>query len=86
MAQRGVTCIDSYGIIQALQSKESTAPYADELTVTQLNDFIDSSENLARHTVEEYKLCVENVMDAAFRRDTLQKLKKCEAICFIESV
>lgn len=86
MAQRGVTCIDSYGIIQALQSKESTAPYADELTVTQLNDFIDSSENLARHTVEEYKLCVENVMDAAFRRDTLQTLKKCEAICFNESV
>ena len=30
MAQRGVTCIDSYGIIQALQSKESTAPYADD--------------------------------------------------------
>ena len=86
MAQRGVTCIDSYGIIQALQSKESTAPYADQLTVTQLNDFIDSSENLARHTVEEYKLCVENVMDAAFRRDTLQTLKKCEAICFNESV
>lgn len=86
MAQRGISCIDSYGIIQALQSKESTAQYAEEITVAQLNDFLDSSENLARHTVEDYMLCVDNVIDAAFRRDTLQTLKKCEAICFNESV
>lgn len=86
LAQRGIKCIDSYGIIQSLQSKESTAQYASELTITQLNDFFDNSENLARHTVEDYKLCVDNVMNAAFRRDTLQSLKKCEAMCFNESV
>lgn len=86
LAQRGVQHIDPYSILQSLQSQEATAKYADEITVTQLNDFFDTSDSLARHTVEDYKLCVDNVIDAAFRRDALQSLKKCEAMCFNESI
>ena len=86
LAQRGVQHIDPYSILQSLQSQEATAKYADEITVVQLNDFFDTSDSLARHTVEDYKLCVDNVIDAAFRRDALQSLKKCEAMCFNESI
>lgn len=86
LAQRGVQHIDPYSILQSLQSQEATAKYADEITVAQLNDFFDTSDSLARHTVEDYKLCVDNVIDAAFRRDALQSLKKCEAMCFNEPI
>lgn len=86
LAQRGVQHIDPYSILQSLQSQEATAKYADEITVAQLNDFFDTSDSLARHTVEDYKLCVDNVIDAAFRRDALQSLKKCEAMCSNESI
>ena len=86
LAQRGVQHIDPYSILQSLQSQEATAKYADEITVAQLNDFFDTSDSLARPTVEDYKLCVDNVIDAAFRRDALQSLKKCEAMCFNESI
>ena len=86
LAQRGVQHIGPYSILQSLQSQEATAKYADEITVAQLNDFFDTSDSLARHTVEDYKLCVDNVIDAAFRRDALQSLKKCEAMCFNESI
>lgn len=86
LAQRGVEQIDPYSILQSLESQESTAKYADEITVAQLNDFFDNSDNLARHTVEDYRLCVDNVVEAAFRRDALQTLKKCEAMCFNESI
>lgn len=86
LAQRGAQHIDPYSILQSLQSQEATAKYADEITVAQLNDFFDTSDSLARHTVEDYKLCVDNVIDAAFRRDALQSLKKCEAMCFNESI
>lgn len=86
LAQRGVQHIDPYSILQSLQSQEATAKYVDEITVAQLNDFFDTSDSLARHTVEDYKLCVDNVIDAAFRRDALQSLKKCEAMCFNESI
>lgn len=85
LAQRGVDYIDSYSIIEALKSDESTMSQVEELTIEQLNDFIDNSETLARHSLEDYKLCVDNVMNAAFRRDTVQSLKRCEALCFSES-
>lgn len=78
--------VDPYNIIESLKSSDATKRYADELTIEQLNDFMDNSENLARHTVEEYKLLVDNVMDAAFRRDTFQSLKECQAMCFNESI
>lgn len=86
LAQRGIERIDTYSIMESLRSQENTAFAANELSIEQVNDFIDNSENLARHTVEDYKLCVENVTNAAFRRDTLQSLKKCEALCFNESI
>ena len=86
MAQRGDTCVDSYGIAQALQSEEAEKEDAGSLTVEQLNDFIDNSESIARHTAEGYLLCVKNVMNAAFRRDALQALKRCESLCFNESI
>lgn len=86
LAQRGIERIDSYSIVESLRSREGTAQYVDLLSIDQLNDFIDNSDTLARHTVEDYKLCVDNVMNAAFRRDALQSLKKCEAMCFNESV
>lgn len=85
LARRGIERVDTYSIMESLRSQESTAYAASELSVDQVNDFIDNSDNLARHTVEDYKLCVENVLNAAFRRDTLQSLKKCEALCFNES-
>ena len=46
-----------------------------------MNELMDMSDVLARNTVEEYKLLVSNVMDAAFRRDTFQRLKECQALC-----
>ncbi len=39
------------------------------------------SDILARNTVEEYKLLVSNVMDAAFRRDTYRRLEECQQLC-----
>ena len=86
LARQGITTVDPYNILEALRSCEATKQYADELTIEQLTDFIDNSEGLARHTIEEYKLLVDNVMDAAFRRDTFQSLKECQAMCFNESV
>ncbi len=86
LAQRGIKRIDSYSVLEALRSNESTAKYADELSVEQLNDFFDNSEHLARNTLEDYKLVVDNVLDAARRRDTFQALRKCESMCFNESI
>ncbi len=86
LAKQGIMTVDPYNILEFLRSSDATKQYADELTIEQLNDFMDNCEGLARHTVEEYKLLVDNVMDAAFRRDTFQSLKDCQAMCFNESI
>ena len=82
LARKGITTIDPYNILEDLNSSEATRKYADELTVEKLQELVDMSDVLARSTVEEYKMLVANVMDAAFRRDTFQKLKECQALCY----
>lgn len=81
LARKGITTIDPFNIIEVLNSSEATRRYADELTVEKLHEFMEMSEVLARRTVEEYKLLVTNVMDAAFRRDAFQRLRDCQALC-----
>ena len=50
-----------------------------------MNDLIEIAKVIARESVEEYKLLVANVLDAAFRRDTYNKLVECERLCFNSS-
>lgn len=82
LVERGITTIDPYNIIESLNASEATRKYADELSIEKLNELMEMSDVLARHTVEEYKMLVDNVLDAAFRRDTFQRLKECQALCY----
>lgn len=81
LARKGIMTIDPYNIIECLNSSEATRKYADELSIDKLQELVEMSDVLARSSVEEYKMLVSNVMDAAFRRDTFQKLKECIALC-----
>lgn len=82
LARKGITTIDPYNIIECLNSSEATRKYADVLSIDKLQELVEMSDVLARNTVEEYKMLVSNVMDAAFRRDTFQRLKECQALCY----
>lgn len=81
LARKGITTIDPYNIIEVLNASESTRKFSDSLTIDKLQEFMDISDSIARASIEEYKLSVQNVMDAAFRRDTYQKLKECMNLC-----
>ena len=81
LARRGIKTIDPYNIIESLGASESTRRFAEELSVEQLYNAIETTEHICRGTVEEYKLLVDSVMDAAFRRDTYQQLKECQTLC-----
>ncbi len=78
---QGIFTVDAYNIMSTLTSTEATKRYAEELTVDGLNELVEMSDLLARHTVEEYKLLVSNVMDTAFRRDAIQRLAECQELC-----
>lgn len=82
LAKRGIEKIDAYNITNVLNMKESTRKQTETITIGALNDLIDVAKIIARSSVEEYKLLVNNVLDAAFRRDTYNKLIECEKLCF----
>ena len=77
LAKNGINNVDPYNIIEVLSSHESTRRYAQELSIDRLHELMDMSDDLARRTVEEYKLAVDNVLDAAFRRDMEKELAEC---------
>lgn len=85
LVQQNIGNVDAYNIINALKSNENTMRYAAELDETELQEFVEMSEAIARHSVEEYKLLVKNVLNAALRRDVFKKLRECEALCLDES-
>lgn len=80
LAKRGITTIDSYNIMESLSS-EATRKFSESLTVERLDDLIEMSNTLARNSVEEYKMLVDNVLNTAFRRDTYYKLQECQNLC-----
>lgn len=81
LAKNGISTVDPYNILEMLGSDEATRKFADELSIDKLQELMDMSEVLARHSVEEYKILVSNVLDAAFRRDAYQKLQDCQRLC-----
>lgn len=82
LAKRDIRDIDPYMILQSLSASEATRKYAEELSVEQLYDMMEMTGSLCRNSVEDYKLLVNSVMDAAFRRDTYRQLKECQDVCF----
>ena len=85
MAKQGIMRVDAFNILEALGSSEKTRAYTDDVTVDQLQELIEMSNVLARHTVEEYQICVRNVLDSAFRRDAIARLQGCIDLCLKQS-
>lgn len=85
LAKRGIEKVDAYNITNILNMKEATKKQTEVITIQALNDLIEIAKVIARESVEEYKLLVTNVLDAAFRRDTYNKLVECERLCFNSS-
>lgn len=82
LARQGVSKADAYNITNILNAKSSTREKADTLLpVHAIQTFIDTAPLIARTDVADYMLLVGNVMNCAFRRETLAKLKECENYC-----
>lgn len=84
LAKRDIKTIDAYNIQNILSSNKFTAERVEEITLEVLNDVIENAGYISRDSPEDYKLLVNNVINAAMRRHTLQKLMDCERLCFSE--
>lgn len=81
LVHKGITKVDPYNIIEDLNSNETMRSYVNSISLERLNEMMGMSDILARGSIEEYKMLVSNVVDAAFRREILEKLQYCQRIC-----
>ena len=80
MAENNINTVDAYNIIEVLNSTEATRKkYLGFVSIESLHSLIGMADMLARHTPEEYLVLVNNVLDAAFRRDTMKALQECQS-------
>ena len=81
LAENEIKNVDAYNILEILNANEATRKFAERLSIDRLNELVVNSEYIARHSIEEYKILVKNVMDAAFRRDLMLQLDECSSLC-----
>lgn len=77
--------VDAYSIINFLDMKKGTQHVGKDvnaiITHQSLQELFDEAKLIARDTPEGYKVIVDAVMDAAFRKHTYEKLVECERLC-----
>ena len=88
LVQRGVDKVDAYNITTLLlNEKESVRKISEPyITIPALNELIEVSKDVARETPEEYKMLADNVLNAAMRRETYEKLSECRRLCFNDNI
>lgn len=78
MSGEQIQTIDTYGIQEFI--KRNDAENVDVIPKESIDELIEMSSVLARHSVKDYKILVSNVFDVAFRREMLSKMDECKAI------
>ena len=80
----GVDKIDSFNLTTQLNSNNGIKNIIDDLSIPSIQEFIELSLNVARDTLEEYRLLVDRVVSLSYKRDLYKKLVNYEHICLDE--
>lgn len=91
LAKRGIEKADPYNITNILNTAKAadalagTEKATDIVTIEALKELFDVAKVIARDSVEDFRVVALNVLNAAFRRETFDRLIECERICFASS-
>jgi replicative DNA helicase len=80
LAHQGVDNIDSLNLTTIINSNEGIKNTFDKFGIN-LDEYIDLSKNIARDSLEEYKLLVNRVMALSYKRELHKYLKKYDTMC-----
>lgn len=80
--KNGVDTIDAINITNMLNSNRAVKKKIEQYNLTDMQSFINMSQYAARHTIEEYKLLVNNVVTMSFKRDLYKKTLEIQSSCF----
>lgn len=78
----GVDTIDALNISNMLNSNGAVKHRIEASNINNLQEFINMAQYAARHTLEEYKLLVNNVVECSFKRELAKTASEIQASCF----
>lgn len=78
----GVETIDALNISNMLNSNAAVKRKIEEYNLQDMQKFIAMAEYAARHTLEEYKLLVNSVVEKSFKRELAKIAAEIQADCF----
>lgn len=78
----GIETIDALNISNMLNSNKAVKRKIEEFNLTDMQEFISMAQYAARHTLEEYKLLVNNIVEASFKRELAKVTAEIQSDCF----
>lgn len=78
----GIETIDAMNISSMLNSNKAVKRKIEEHNLQDTQSFIGMSQYAARHTLEEYKLLVNSVVEKSFKRELVKIAEEIQADCF----
>ena len=80
--KNGIETIDALNISNMLNSNRAVKRKIEEYNLTDLQEFINMAQYAARHTLEEYKLLVNNVVETSFKRELAKITSEIQSDCY----
>ena len=80
--KNGVDVIDAINITNMINSNKAVKKKVEQCNLTNMQEFISMSQFACRHTLEEYKLLVNNVVTMSFKRDLNKIVMEIQSACF----
>ena len=78
----GVSTIDALNISNMLNSNGSVKRRIDASNLSDLQEFIGMAQYAARHTLEEYRLLVNTIVECSFKRELAKMASEIQSDCF----
>lgn len=78
----GVETIDAINITNMLNSNKAVKRNIDRFGLGDMQEFINMAQYAARHSLEEYLLLVNNVVEMSFKRDLVKLTNVIQSDCF----
>lgn len=82
----GISTIDALNISNMLNSNGAVKRKIDASNLSNLQEFINMAQYAARHTLEEYRLLVNTIVECSFKRELARTASEIQADCFKQDV
>ena len=78
----GITTIDALNISNMLNSNKAVKRKIEEYNLNDMQEFIAMAQYAARHTLEEYRLLANTVVECSFKRELAKLTGEIQSDCF----